>query len=842
MKKPTVLLAVIAPFAVLLLLISPVVGASFLQSGLSGSGNDISSRVKEVWSSSPGASPSSTVYRVASGLVYSDSLTTGDLHYWIMNGSAVVVHAPHSFQENASGLILNLLAPSAGGWGGFYGVSPLTPAHLFHAKISLGHARPTSGLLDTAVYVQQQMTQDPRIDAVGCGADIYPNLTHWTISLQAGDQWHEIVPQTVYVDNSQDQPTSRDCTIVTDGNTTLTAYIDNQKVFSSNKMDLNMPEPLQYYLEVQTNSLTPSTGSNFTGMFSDYYATSSDSVTVLNVKPGYILKIVDAVTGNVLTSSIADGSGQVKMNVGMYHMPINANIQVFDHNGASLVASTNNEASGMYGGDVYNVGSPDVHNPTIEIISYDKSPSSAKTAESFEGAYTKVSSVSSSFVDYTPFVFTATPFQPYIISITDDRYHTFMNWKDGAHTFVRVLTPTTADQDLSAYYSSSSSQVPPPDSLTSLTQYTTNSTTPSITGIGIPGYSVQLYDNGSPIGSPVIVPDNGIWVANTTALADGTHIFTATQGDLTNPSDTSAQSRPITMTIDTALPSIKMSGSYTISDHASISGTATDSIVGVRAVDLRIDNATHYVPATQTIVGDWSKWSFESTKLFPGSHTVTARVTNLAGSQAFASMTLNIPPPDPSVTVSSVDTQGSPITGIWTVFRQEGYVVQTGYTPIDIKTISGHPYSITVDNFASNYFDHWANAVTGEDIASSNNTITLASISNPVQLEAVFRHTPSPPGSYIIVNATDLKSGPIDGMYVSLSDASHKGRIQTGFTPTSFATTSGFQYVLNAADYGTNYFDHWHNVVTGQDSASRSLVIDATSSTTEIIAVYRNTP
>ena len=819
MRIPSLALSVIA---LSLILLSGSLAQVPFPAGMSGT-------VRLAYAASP-----TPIYLATSGLVYSDSLTTGDLHYWDMNGSAVVVGAPHSYQENASGLNLNLLAPSAGKWAGFYGVSPLTPAHLFHAKISLGQARPTSGLLDTAVYVQQQMVQDPRIDAMGCGADIYPNLTHWTISLQAGDQWHEIVPQTVYTDNSANQPTSRECTLVTDGNTTLTAYIDNQKVFSSNKMNLNMPEPLQYYVELQTNSVTPTQGSNFTGTFSDYYATSSDAVTVLNAQQGSIVKVVDASSGAVLASSIADSNNQAKMNVGMYHMPINANVQVFDSSGSSLLASTASPV-GMYGGDVYNVGSPNVRHPLIHIASHDTS-----THKNFAGVYTNISSSSGSFIDYTPFSFTANPFQPYIISITDDNLHTFVHWEDNIHTIVRVLTPTTADQNLTAFYSTDQ-MPPPPSSLTSLTQYTTNVTTPSITGNGIPGFSVRLHDNALPIGSPVIVSSNGTWLITTPPLANGAHVITATQKNLTDTSSysTSAASGPITMTVDTTLPSITMSGSFTLSDNASLTGTATDSIVGVKGVDIQIDN-TAYLPATQLAIGDWSNWSFQSAKLLPGNHTITARVTNLAGGQAFASMTLNIPAPDPSITISSLDTSGTPIIGMWTVISQNASVVQTGFTPINYKTTPGRDYSVSVGDYGSNYFDHWHNAATGQD--TTGRTVNLMSLSNPVQLQAIYRHTATPPGSSIAVNGIDLDNTAINGMQVTLTDLTHNNTLQTSFTPSNFVTTNGSSYVLTAADYGTNYFDHWHNVGTGQDTTTRSLAIVATNTATQLQAVYRHTP
>ena len=41
--------------------------------------------------------------------------------------------------------------------------------------------------------------------------------------------------------------------------------------------------------------------------------------------------------------------------------------------------------------------------------------------------------------------------------------------------------------------------------------------------------------------------------------------------------------------------------------------------------------------------------------------------------------------------------------------------------------------------------------------------------------------------------------------------------------------------------YGVNYFDHWHNVATGQDTYNRTLTVGAISSPMQLVAVFRHT-
>jgi hypothetical protein len=578
-----------------------------------------------------------TIFKIQSGLVTNDSLTTGNFFDWTNNGSAAdpAINAPHSHSENSTGYHIGIRAPSAGLWAGWFAITPLTTAKLFHAKIKVPDAKPITGVLDTAVYVQQEMVQDPRIDAMGCGADTFPNNTHWTVSLQAGDKDHEIVYQLLYADDSPNQPTTRDCTLVTNGSNQLTAYIDGQKVFSSNKMNLNMPEPFQYYLELQANSNTPSTGSMFTGSFTDYYATTSDNVKVRNAGAGSIVRIVNATSGNTLASSTADSNGTALVDVGRYHMPINANVQVFDTTGVNLLSSTPS-SPGIYGGDVYDVGTSTVPTTVITVNAVDMSG-----VQSSPSMFTTISNGTTESDGFTPMVFNGFQDRPYSVSVANFDPLVFDHWEDGSRISGRVLTPTTSTVNLTAYFRNTTSP-DPPVSLTSTTQYTTNIVTPTILGTATPGYSVQLFDGPTPIASPVTVPSNGTWSITTPSLSEGNHMLSAIakNGSYTSPPSTS-----LAMTIDTSTPSISTTGDTQSNSQVNLTGTSLDNSSGIKIVEVSVDNSANFTKVRTNAPTDWSTWSFTTGQLSEGTHHFIARATDMAGNQNTTAVDVQVPPP-----------------------------------------------------------------------------------------------------------------------------------------------------------------------------------------------------
>lgn len=313
------------------------------------------------------------IIKTQSGLVASDALTTGDLSRWQLFGTAVARNATHVGSEDASGLHIGVLAPRENRWSGFFAISPLTKAMLFHVKMSLPDARPMKNMADVALYVQQEMYKDPRINSVGCGADIFPNSTHWSVGWGQGNSTTQTFHQTVYTDsnNSSNQPATRECTLVTNGDNELTAYIDGKEVFSSKTMHLNMPRPFQSYLELQTNSATSSNGRIYVGTFTDYYETTSEFVTVTGARPGSMVEMTNGTSNVILSSAFASANGTALLDIGKYHMPIKGSIKVFDAAGVNMLASMPESAAGggIYGGDMFSVSNNSVPSPSPAISS-----------------------------------------------------------------------------------------------------------------------------------------------------------------------------------------------------------------------------------------------------------------------------------------------------------------------------------------------------------------------------------------------------------------------------------------------------------------------------------------
>lgn len=61
------------------------------------------------------------------------------------------------------------------------------------------------------------------------------------------------------------------------------------------------------------------------------------------------------------------------------------------------------------------------------------------------------------------------------------------------------------------------------------------------------------------------------------------------------------------------------------------------------------------------------------------------------------------------IDVQSITSSGAALTGMWTVVRQGGSIVASGYTPLDFYGSSGLQYTVTVSNFGSHSFEHWDN-------------------------------------------------------------------------------------------------------------------------------------
>ena len=324
------------------------------------------SAINSVGTSSPSNTASATTFnittggtdhniaKIKTGLVASDPLNNetktkqqvlADTRYWSYDGSAVAEHAPYDIYKDSLGLHIGVQAKSGGKWAGFFAVTPNTNAAVFHSVIANPVRTIPRDSYENGLYVQ---TSQPLINYVTCVSLTNNQATIWAIVNTIGNANQATKYTVLWLDNSPNQPLTKDCTIITNGNNYLKVYLDGVMAYSSNNLNLQMPAPFNAYLEPETSYA----GKILYGVYSDYYATSDETIQITNNPPNAAsASVVDSV-GNVLASAPVSG-GTAKLDVGKYHFPIMAYIKVYDSTNTQ-VASTSSMIN-ITGGDVFAV-------------------------------------------------------------------------------------------------------------------------------------------------------------------------------------------------------------------------------------------------------------------------------------------------------------------------------------------------------------------------------------------------------------------------------------------------------------------------------------------------------
>ncbi|HEX5458044.1 MAG TPA: fibronectin type III domain-containing protein [Candidatus Nitrosotalea sp.] len=307
-----------------------------------------------------------TITTVQSGLVAADSLTNetktqqqlaAEHGYWFYGGDAPAEHAPLSFSRDASGLHIGVQAPANGTYAGFYATSPVHNAKLWHAKITNPVRTTKNDFYENGLYVQ---TANGNVSYVTCTTLTNNQATVWAVVNATGNTTQITAFDVLYFDPSANQPLTRDCTIITNGDNFLQVFFDGAQVYENQHGNLQMPAPFNAFLEPQTSD-----GSEFlTGSYQDYYVALDKNVSVTNLPSNAgTVNIVDN-TGNVLATSSVSG-GNATLDVGKFHLPLAAKIQVLDSNNNMVSSSPEN----IYGGDAYSVtiSNPSPQQPGIVL-------------------------------------------------------------------------------------------------------------------------------------------------------------------------------------------------------------------------------------------------------------------------------------------------------------------------------------------------------------------------------------------------------------------------------------------------------------------------------------------
>ncbi|HEX5458229.1 MAG TPA: fibronectin type III domain-containing protein, partial [Candidatus Nitrosotalea sp.] len=293
-----------------------------------------------------------SITQVGSGLVITDSLTNETKtqqqlqnfsRYWAFGGDAPAFGAQYDFFKNPQGLHIGAETKANGTWAGYFAESPNTNATLFHAVITTPLNFLPYEYFENGMYIQ---TSQPFINYVTCTSVTSQFGTVWAVVSTIGNATQANQFNVLYVDPSSNQPLTRDCTIITNGNNYLKVYLDGTMVYSNSTLNLQMPKPFNTYLEPQSSYH----GQLLNGTYTNYYATTNEIVKITNLTNNIVRTDLVDNTGKILASS-HPSNGIASFDVGKYDFPLAANIKAYDANNI-LIASTSNIVK-IYGGDVY---------------------------------------------------------------------------------------------------------------------------------------------------------------------------------------------------------------------------------------------------------------------------------------------------------------------------------------------------------------------------------------------------------------------------------------------------------------------------------------------------------
>jgi hypothetical protein len=325
----------------------------------------LSMRIASAVAGADGSS-SGTLTKIRSGLVSEDALTnggysgcgsgansTGNINtgYWFIFGDAKHEGATWTACEDASGLWLGVQSIESGEFAGIYAESPDGDVMLYHADLTF----PAKTIQDvgtksfnTGLYVQ---TYDGFLNYIACYGQVNPNGDYyWAAEAATGNKQQVTGYKSLFQGPTLTTggPSTEDCAIVTNGANLLQVYMNGTLEYSSTNARLNMPEPFNAYLEVESANANVM----LFGQYRDYYDTLSNAVSIQDVPAGDTAEITSGPT--VMASSTNKGSSPatLALNVAQYELPIWGTLEV--SSGSTVVAATS--GADFWGGDTYAFG------------------------------------------------------------------------------------------------------------------------------------------------------------------------------------------------------------------------------------------------------------------------------------------------------------------------------------------------------------------------------------------------------------------------------------------------------------------------------------------------------
>ena len=201
----------------------------------------------------------------------------------------------------------------------------------------------------------------------------------------------------------------------------------------------------------------------------------------------------------------------------------------------------------------------------------------------------------------------------------------------------------------------------------------TDVTTPVISGIGVAGDTIILYDGATVVGS-ALVGEGGDWSVATSGLTLGANVLSATQTDTTN--DVSPASAPLTVTLVTP-PTAPSPPVLAAGSDSGIKGDGSTDVTTPVVSGTGADGDTVILYNGQTAVGSATvvdgNWAVTTTTLTPGTYSLTASQVDVYGDATPAAsplaLTIVAPPPVPTLALapgSDSGIQGDGITDVAT--------------------------------------------------------------------------------------------------------------------------------------------------------------------------------
>ncbi|WP_309235804.1 Ig-like domain-containing protein, partial [Amycolatopsis sp. SID8362] len=323
-----------------------------------------------------------------------------------------------------------------------------------------------------------------------------------------------------------------------------------------------------------------------------------------------------------------------------------------------------------------------------------------------------------------------------------------------------------------------------PPVITSPTEGSTTSESPTITGTGVPGATVTVTENGTIIGTATVGSD-GTWsLVPSTPLSPGPHTIEATQKSSTAASGASA---PVTFTVIDQTPPAAPVITGPVAGSTIGDSTPTISGTGEPGATVTVsEGATVLCTATVDATGNWS---CDSSTLPDGSHTVTATQADAAGNVSAVSA------PDTFTVDSAVPAApviAGPVDGSMTSDSTPA-ISGTGEPGATVTVSEGTTVLCTATVAADGTW-----SCDSSTLSDGSHTITATQADAAGNVSAV-----SAPDTFTVdsaVPAAPVIAGPVDGSMTSDSTPAISGTGEPGATVTVSEGTTVLCTATVAAD------------------------------------------